>query len=145
MKTLQLYTILLALFFIAFQGQAQGKRNGEKIDAARTAYLTDKMNLNAEQAQRFWPLYNEYDAKRRDLRRQGRPFKGKEISSLTDAQLKDQLDKMWEIRQKELELDKTYAEKFQKVISVRQLAALYQGEREFTRVLLKKLHDKPKN
>jgi hypothetical protein len=149
MKTLRIYTLLFALLGLAFSAQAQGRHGGkrsEKIDAARTAFLTDKMNLNAEQSQKFWPLYNEYDAKRNELRRASRPFKGQDLEKLSDAQLKEQINQMFETRQKEINLDKEYAEKFQKVITVRQLAALYKGEREFMKVLLQKLNeDKAKN
>lgn len=145
MKTLRIYTILFALLSLAFTSQAQGKRGhgerGEKIDAARTAFLTDKMNLTPEQAQKFWPLYNEYDAKRKELRKKGRPFKGQNLENLSDAQLKEQMNLMFDTRQKELNLDKEYADKFQKVISIRQLAAMYKGEREFMKALLQKLND----
>ena len=144
MKTLRIYTFLFALVLIAFSGQAQSNRGGErgeKIEAARTAFLTDKMKLTTEQAQKFWPLYNEYDAKRKELRRQSRPFKGQNLEALSDAQIKDQMNLMFDSRQKELNLDKEYADKFQKVISVRQLAAMYKGEREFTKALLQKLNE----
>ena len=150
MKNLRIYTLLFALVLLAFSGYAQGKRGsdrggerGEKIDAARAAFLTDKMNLTQEQSQKFWPLYNEYDAKRKELRHKGKPFKGKDLETMSDAQIKDQMNVMFETRQKELNLDKDYADKFQKVISVRQLAAMYKGEREFMKVLLKKLNDRP--
>jgi hypothetical protein len=144
MKFFRIYNILFALLFIAFSGNAQGKRGGErgeKIDAARTAFLTDKMNLSAEQAQKFWPVYNEYEVKRKELHHKSRPFKGKNLETLTDAQIKEQLNTMFDARQKELTLDKDYAEKFQKIITVRQLAAMYKGEREFMKVLLQKLND----
>ncbi|MBK0403932.1 hypothetical protein I5M27_13130 [Adhaeribacter sp. BT258] len=149
MKTIRTFTLFFAMLCIAFSAQAQGKHGGkrnEKIDAARTAYLTDKMNLNAEQSQKFWPLYNEYDAKRNELRRVSRPFKGQDLDKFTDAQLKEQMNLMFDTRQKEISLDKEYADKFQKIISIRQLAALYKGEREFMKVLLQKLNDeKAKN
>ncbi|MFC5271607.1 hypothetical protein [Adhaeribacter terreus] len=148
MKTLRTYTLLFALICIAFSAHAQnshGKRT-EKIEAARTAFLTDKMNLSQEQSQNFWPIYNEYEAKRKELRHKSRPFKGKNLETLNDAQIKEQMNLMFDTRQKELNLDKEYAEKFQRVISVRQLAAMYKGEREFMKVLLQKLNDdKPKN
>ncbi|KAA9332714.1 condensation domain-containing protein [Adhaeribacter soli] len=144
MKTLRIYTLFFALISLAFSAQAQGRRGGqrgEKIDAARTAFLTDKMKLTPEQAQKFWPLYNEFDAKRKELRQKGRPFKGQNLETLSDAQIKDQMTLMFDNRQKELNLDKEYADKFQKVISVRQLAAMYKGEREFTKALLQKLNE----
>ncbi len=145
MKPIRIYSLLFALLFIAFAANAQGRRGGgergEKIDAARTAFLTDKMNLSTEQAQKFWPIYNEYEAKRKELRQKSKPFKGKNLETLSDAQIKEQLNTMFDARQKELVLDKEYADKFQKVISVRQLAAMYKGEREFMKVLLQKLND----
>jgi len=144
MRTIRIYLLVFALFSVAFSAQAQGQKYGkrhEKIDAARTAYLTDKMNLNQEQSQKFWPLYNEYDAKRKALRQQSRPFKGENLATQSEAQLKEQMNQMFDTRQQELNLDKEYAEKFQKVISVRQLAAMYKGEREFMKVLLQKLNE----
>src|SRR5688572_21292977 len=148
MQTLRTYFLLFALFAIAFSAQAQGKHGGkrhDKIDAARTAYLTDKMNLSQEQSQKFWPIYNEYEAKRKELRHKAHPFKKQNIDALTDAQLKEQLNQMFDARLLEINLDKEYAEKFQKVISVRQLAAMYKGEKEFMKVLLQKLNEeKPK-
>jgi hypothetical protein len=144
MKTLRIYTLLFALVLLAFSGQAQGRRGGErgeKIDAARTAFLTDKMKLTPDQAQKFWPLYNEYDAKRKEIRQKGRLFKGQNLETMSDAQIIDKMNLMFDSRQKELNLDKDYADKFQKVISVRQLAAMYKGEREFTKALLQKLNE----
>ena len=145
MKYLRTHLLLFAFFLIAVSSQAQGHREErmEKIDAARTAYLTDKMNLTTEQSQKFWPIYNEYDAKRKELRKKGRPFRGESMETLTDAQVKEQINTMFDTRQKELNLQKEYADKFQKVISVRQLAAMYKGEREFMKVLLHKLNDRP--
>ncbi|MDQ4141679.1 MAG: hypothetical protein M3142_14310, partial [Bacteroidota bacterium] len=54
-------------------------------------------------------------------------------------QLREAINEMHAVRQNELNVEKKYTDKFLKVISVRQLATLYQSEREFTRVLLKKL------
>ena len=149
MQTLRTYILLFALFIIAFSAQAQDKHGGkrnEKIDAARTAYLTDKMNLSQEQSQKFWPLYNEYDARRKELRKKSHPFKGQNLETLSDAQIKEQLNQMFDVRNQELALDKEYADKFMKVISARQVAAMYKGEREFMKVLLQKLNEeKPKD
>ena len=46
---------------------------------------------------------------------------------------------MFSLRQEELDLEKSYSEKFMKVISARQLADFYKAEKEFTKMLLKKL------
>src|SRR5687767_86064 len=146
MKNLKIFTIVFALFALAFQANAQGNKGGrkarhEKIDAAKTAYLTDRMNLSTEQSQKFWPLYNEYDAKRQQIRKKSRALKEENLEAMSDADLKAGINDMMEGRQQELNLEKEYLEKFQKVISVRQVATMYKAEKEFMKVLLKKLND----
>src|SRR5688572_884013 len=39
----------------------------EKINNLRIAYLTDKLSLTTEQAERFWPLYREFAQQRRNI------------------------------------------------------------------------------
>ena len=151
MKNLKLYTLILALVALAFQANAQGNKENrrarhEKIDAARTAFMTDKINLSTEQSQKFWPLYNEYDAKRQQLRKKSRTLKEKNLEAMSDAELKEGINNMMEGRQQELNLEKEYLEKFQRVISLRQVATMYKAEKEFMKVLIKKLNDdKPRN
>lgn len=125
-------------------GTAAGPGTGrrfERIEAARVAFLTNRLNLTTEQAQKFWPIYNEYDAKRRGLRKRinGRQ---KELATLADNQLQPAIDDFFAARQEELNLDKEYAAKFQKVISLRQTILLYRSEREFTKLLLRKIEER---
>ena len=146
MKNLKIFTILFFVFTLAFQANAQGNKGGrkarhEKIDAAKTAYLTDKMNLSTEQSQKFWPLYNEYDGKRQQIRKKSRALKENNLEAMSDADLKEGINNMMEGRQQELNLEKEYLEKFQKVITVRQVATMYKAEKEFMKVLLKKLNN----
>lgn len=111
----------------------------EKLKSAKIAFITNKLQLSPEQAQKFWPLYNEYEAERRKSRTHSRLTKEANLTALTDQQLREGINEMHAVRQNELNVEKQYVDKFLKVISVRQLATLYRSEREFTRVLLKKL------
>ena len=40
-----------------FTIQAQ---NGNRLEALKIAYITNKLNLSPEEAQKFWPIYNQY-------------------------------------------------------------------------------------
>ena len=44
----------------------------KEIKAQKTAYITTKLGLTPEEAQRFWPIYNEYDENREAIRREMR-------------------------------------------------------------------------
>ena len=144
-----IFTVFLVFTTVLAQAQAQrGSRNRndpqrqermEKIKNAKIAYLTDKLQLTTEQAQKFWPLYNTYEADRRQAHMRPRIMKEANLEVMSDTQLRDAINEMHTVRQNELNVEKQYVDKFLKVISVKQLATLYRSEREFTRVLLKKL------
>ena len=103
------------------------------------AFLTDKMGLTTEQSQKFWPLYNEYEAKRRELVKAYRSGYREDVDQLSEQEAKARLDSMFNTREKELELEKEYVARYQRVISPNQIIKLYRSEREFTRLLLRKL------
>jgi hypothetical protein len=115
-----------------------------QLDNARIAFITGRLTLSQDQAQRFWPVYNEFTAKRRELNRsvrQARLALGN--LSLSDTQLRDNFNQEFGIRQQLLALDKDYFERLQKVLSLRQVAQLYQAERDFTKEVLQRVAGRP--
>src|SRR6478609_4899475 len=48
----------------------QNEHAKEKIKAARIGLITQRLGLTPEQAEKFWPIYNEFTQKRTDLRQQ---------------------------------------------------------------------------
>ncbi|RZK45094.1 MAG: hypothetical protein EOO59_21365 [Hymenobacter sp.] len=142
---------LLALAACPSAAQAQGRLGGRgrlaqpggrltQLDNARIAFITARLTLTQEQAQRFWPIYNEFVAKRRELNRSARQVRlATSNVALTDAQLRDNFNQDFALRQQLLTLDKDYFERAQKVLSLRQLAQLYQAERDFTKEVLQRV------
>lgn len=119
--------------------QAAGGRLTQ-LDNAKIAFITSRLTLNQDQAQRFWPLYNEFVAKRRDLNRTARQLRlGADNPTLSEAQLRDTFTQEFAIRQQQLNLEKEYFEKVQKVLTLRQVAQLYGAERDFTKEVLKRV------
>lgn len=143
MKRLPFILFLFCAFILsgsvatAQSGRTQDRR--ENVEAAKVAFLTDKMGLTSEQSQKFWPLYNEYETKRRELVRTYRSGYREDVDQLSDQEAKARLDSMFNTREKELELEKEYVARYQRVISSNQIIKLYRSEREFTKLLLKKL------
>jgi len=110
----------------------------ERVDSAKTAFITERLSLTPQQSEKFFPLYKEYNDKRKGLRKEQNSLKSQSGNlTATDDQLKADMNKLLDLRQKEVNLDKEYFEKFQKVISIRQLAELYHSESLFTRELIK--------
>ncbi|WP_225986382.1 hypothetical protein [Rufibacter sp. LB8] len=139
--------ILMMMLLWGMVAQAQSKKETpeekkarmERIENAKIAFITEKLSMNQDQAQRFWPVYNEHEAKRQELRQRMRPYKEENISALSEEKVLAGLEARMAIRQRELDLEKEYMDRYLRVISAKQLALLYRSEREFTKLLLERL------
>jgi hypothetical protein len=132
---------MLLMTILALKARAQGpEEKAEKIQAAKVAYITSKLNLTTAQAQTFWPVYNEFEGGRKKIRLQMKGLnKESKHAQLNDEQIKANVRKRLALRQEELDLEKLYVDKFLKVLSAAQLADLYESEKEFTKLLLNRL------
>jgi Spy/CpxP family protein refolding chaperone len=116
----------------------------QRIQDAKTAIITNRLNLTSEQSTEFWPVYNEYSQRRRDIHRQQRKIiVEKRQAGTTNDEVLANLKEVQELKQKELDLEKEYQSRFLKVLSANQLAELYKAERTFNDMLLQRLkkHD----
>ena len=150
-SVLRLLSLAALLLTLAPAAQAQdglggGGRRAQRLgqlENAKIAFITTRVSLTQEQAQKFWPLYNEFSDRRRELNRSGRMARREITEGMTDQQLRDNFSQSLNARQQELNLEKEYFEKFQKVISLRQVAQLFQAERDFTKEVIKRVAGTP--
>lgn len=111
----------------------------ERIHAAKMAYITDRLNLSAEQAGAFIPVYNEYENEVKVVRKK---YRQRYLDTHKDAQADDisprqYIDDDLNYQQEVLDIKKKYHDRFMKVLSEKQLTDLYQSEREFRKTLMK--------
>src|SRR5579871_158017 len=90
------------------EGQTQSAR--EKIKAARVGLITQRLALTPEQAEKFWPIYNEFTQKRADLRAQYKDAEKNVNPNNPDPKQQQALvDLGLKIKQDELSLEKEYS------------------------------------
>lgn len=118
----------------------------EEIKAQKVAYITTQLNLSIQEAQVFWPIYNEFESKmealvkqQRDIRKQ---LKKAEDGTLTEQQISGLFDKIFGLEQQELLLKKEFHERYKKVLSLSKIAQLYKAEHEFKQLLLKRFAER---
>ena len=56
------------LFCLSVVSWSQGRGQLERIKAFKTGYLTQELDLSSAEAEKFWPIYNEYEKKMFELR-----------------------------------------------------------------------------
>jgi Spy/CpxP family protein refolding chaperone len=140
------FTIVLATGFSVSQSYAQRRSEDEikKIQDAKVAIITNRLNLTSEQATGFWPVYNEYAQKRRDIHRaQRKIINEKRAEGKTDDQVLENLKEVQDLRQRELDLEKEYQNRFLRVITASQVVELYKAERTFNDMLIQRLKQRP--
>ena len=100
--------------------------DGSKLEALKIAYLTKKLNLSTEEAQKFWPIYNQYMAEVRKTRSDARLNNEKEI---------DTEDKILAVRKK-------YDGEFAKALSTEKVNSFFKAEKEFGSYIQKELQER---
>jgi hypothetical protein len=128
-----------------YRSHPQNKQRGEQqknVEAQRIAFITQALNLTPDEAKVFWPVYNEYDAKRHDLKKSvkgAEKLHKEEIVKLTEKEASQLLDNQLIEAQKLLDLRKEYNGKFKAVLPSVKVLQLYDAEREFQKILMEKI------
>lgn len=116
----------------------------QEIKAQKSAFITQRLDLSPEEAQKFWPVYNQYDkeldANRKEMRSNHKTLK--EDAELTEAEANAAIEKELATRQKELDIRKKYTGEFKKTIGSKKTLELGKAERDFHRELLKRVRGK---
>lgn len=131
---------ILSLFILTHSliGQTQNAR--EKIEAARIALITERLDLTPEQAEKFWPIYREYSVKQREINQDFQQLKRNyDPSTATEEESKKVLNKGQKMKERQLVLERTYMERMQIVVSNRQLMNLRKAEQDFREMLMNRI------
>ncbi|MBM3936212.1 MAG: hypothetical protein FJ343_03575 [Sphingomonadales bacterium] len=138
-KYLLFFAMLLPLYPALAESLPQ-----ERIKAARVAYLTKELSLSPEEAEKFWPVYNQYDGQREDLRNRIRDLleETRTRGYSSDDKANAALDEMLSIREQELQLERNFRKSMQGILPARRLVVLHQAEREFQKELIRRIQDR---
>lgn len=129
---------------------AQGhKEKQEKIKALKVAYITEQLQLTSDEAQKFWPIYNDYQEKQFDLRHEKmRAILGKldaaNIDKLSEKEASSLLTQMESIEETLFTLQKKFTKDLQGIMSDKKIMKLKKAEGDFNRHLLKQMREKSK-
>ncbi len=130
------------LFILCFSISTFYAQEGkyEKIKALKTAYITETLSLTAAEAQRFWPVYNNFDEKFQAIRLQKRNEIYQKLrnglENLSDAEADELLDKFFNLEAQELALQKQKTAELRNIISSKKIIGLRKAEDDFKKKLL---------
>ncbi len=127
--------IIVMGFTLSFPVAAQDHRERyEQIEAIKVAFITSKLDLNTDEAQKFWPVYNNYQKELMELMKKRRDDRQK-----TNIDPNDKINADLAYESRMLDLKKKYKKLYLKAIPPEKILLLYQAEREFREHLIKQL------
>jgi hypothetical protein len=131
------------LAFLTIPGFGQPNRHDErreKYRAMKIAYFTDNLELTPEEAEKFWPVYNEHEKKKGELMK-NRRLRSREYAemagSLTEEEAQKMIDQHIELRQKELQMELNLHKELKKILPATKIMKLYITEVQFREHMLR--------
>jgi len=129
MKKNILSLILILLTTISF---SQDKH--EKIKALKVAQITDVLSLTEKEAQKFWPIYNAFEKKDRELKNTNYQLRKKiNFETITEDEANLILKETNEFHNKKNSLHNKYISDLLKVLPAKKVLLLKKAENEFKR------------
>jgi len=146
-KQISLIILIGASFLVSAQ---RHERDFSKIESYKIQYLTEKLDLSPETAQKFWPVYNQYQKETRALLRGHHDFPPEErekigFEKMNDAELEKMVLGRLNDQKKLSELKIQYFDKFKECLGTRGAANYYRAELDFHRRLMRELGKRRKN
>src|SRR5450432_844190 len=117
MKRLLLFVCFIITVFISVA------QNGNRLYALKIAYITKQLDLSPEEAQKFWPIYNQYAEELKRARQDAVRNNKSEI----------------ELDESLLNIRKKYSVEFEKALSPQKIDIFFKSEKEFGNYVQKEM------
>lgn len=136
--------MLFLLGLIAIPTIKSQNANREKLDAYRVGFFTKKLNLTSEEAEKFWPAYNDYQKKKNELQRERimlvRDFNQNE-SALSEKELTEIGDNLIATFSGENEIAQDFHKRLKELLPPGKVIRYYQAETQWKAQLLNELQE----
>ncbi|MBT8196575.1 MAG: hypothetical protein HKO56_07240 [Bacteroidia bacterium] len=129
---------LLVLMSTMVYAQRGGNDQREKIESYRIAYMTKALDLSPQEAQKFWPVYNQMQSELKTLRDEKRNKVREMKNSGNEGAIADY---ELEQKQKELNVVKKHHAELKKAIPAEKVSRLYNVEGNFRKELKQRMQE----
>ena len=135
---------LAILLLVSFGLFAQGKKMMEKkeeIYALKIAFITNKLSLTSNEAEKFWPIYNTFEDKQFELKHEKslvylKRMDDEALSKMSEKEAVSLLAKMESAEEDIFQLRKKMLINLKPILSQVKLIKLKKAEEEFNKKLL---------
>ena len=128
------------------RSEEQRKKVFERIQSEKIAFLTNALDLNPEEAQKFWPVYNEAERSRRvAFKKVMQAYDAMEEavkSGLPAKEVEKRIEAYVDAQEDARDIDGKYVEKYLRILPAEKVARLLVAEEKFRRNPINRLHER---
>lgn len=139
MSRIKYIILVICLSVISITSYAQDNARFQAIENEKIAFITRELNLSRSEAQQFFPIYNEYSKEMWSIK------KAKNGNSSPKNSFRGGSRDVIAYDAKEVDVKKSYREKFSKIIGASRSSQFFQVEQEFREYLIKSLNSRKGN
>ena len=149
MKISKMLPLLIA--FISLNVNAQEgpiiRKKKEQIKALKVAFITNELALTSDEATKFWPLFNAFEEKQQEIKKQKLKGYLKRVDdgsfdNLSEKEATTMLAQMESTEDELYQLKKKFISNLKGVISPIKILKLKKAEENFNRKLLQQYSDR---
>lgn len=139
MKRVLIYLIILVSSVTVLVAQP----DKSKIKEIKVAYFTERLKLTKSESEKFWKIYDQYDSERYELRKAAKkPEDKRKFSEMSDKEISEFIDYTFDIKEKELALQRKYFAEFKKILPAQKVVRLIHIEEQFRQYLFRQAQER---
>lgn len=131
-----LFVVVFVLATAGFYAQDPAR---DRIKPLKVAFITEQLRLTPEEAESFWPIYNQHEETLRMFRKRVHTeFKvqSKVLENMSSKDASALLDELLALQKERYEAEQRFIKKMSKVIQPQKTLLLLEAERAFKKQLL---------
>jgi hypothetical protein len=125
-------SFLVALMVLSTAGIFAQNPGNERLDSYKIAFFTQRLKLTPSEAEKFWPIYNDYQERKAKIQQERIQLHKKfnqEALNLSDKEMTVMGDKLIELVVLEAELSMTFHQHLKAVLPPAKVLRLAPGQR----------------
>ncbi|MDF0706111.1 MAG: hypothetical protein VX772_02580 [Bacteroidota bacterium] len=133
-RALLFYTLLFGTFLMHAQGPVR-----DRIKTLKVAFITEQVGLTSQEAQQFWPIYNEHEETMDNIRRKERAELHANIARAQDLSSNESeklLDNLLALQLDKHRSEQEFLSKLRTVIPAKKVLLLVKAEEDFKRQMI---------
>lgn len=135
--------ITFCVFIMCLTSFAQKEERQERLKAYKIAFITEKLNLTEDEAQKFWPIYNAHEKEVEMLRHNAREKRRNlNIRELSENEALTALEDMMAFEKEQLNHREDLIENLKNIIPAIKIIKLQLAEKAFNQRMLEEFKNR---